>query len=259
MGARLNRIREAGANDGFVHPTWTPADAPLPKDVPHPLKTLTDTLHLSSARLTHPNAIYILTEDLRQKPDNFEPFAQLAAARGWVVHRMAGDHVPNRSAPEELSKLLQPVTLAAAPWSHATLPRSSLPAVFVKEWNKAENRNTCALVAFAALPGAEHAKPRRANFSGGWAVAYDLPDQRSAFGIAGTGSRADEPSYAGWPQRRSWRDGSSAGYGPEGGQGPNQLAFLKIAGQECLYNVWSRISREHLEQLLEQIRFVNPS
>ncbi len=51
-------------------------------------------------------------------------------------------------------------------------------------------------------------------------------------------------------------DGSSAGYGPEGGTGPSDLAYLRIQGQECLYNVWSRLGRAHLEHLLESLRFV---
>ncbi|WP_420126298.1 hypothetical protein [Longimicrobium sp.] len=124
------------------------------------------------------------------------------------------------------------------------------------EWRKAANRSTCALVA-PANPGAvAGAVPRGAYFAGGWAVAYDQTGLRSAFGVAGTGSRAADPSYDEWPHRRVWSDGSGAGYGPEGGSGPNQLAYLRIQGQDCLYNVWSRLGREHLELLLESLRFV---
>jgi hypothetical protein len=77
--------------------------------------------------------------------------------------------------------------------------------------------------------------------------------------VAGTGTSSDPDSaeYR-WPHERRWADGSIAGYGPEGGTGPNQLAYLRIAGQGCLYNVWSRLGREHLEFLLEQLRFVEP-
>jgi hypothetical protein len=82
---------------------------------------------------------------------------------------------------------------------------------------------------------------------------------RSAFGVAGTGVDAADPSYSEWPYSRVWNDGSSAGYGPEGGTGPNQLAYLRIAGQDCLYNVWSRLGRDHLEDLLENLRFVDQS
>ena len=74
--------------------------------------------------------------------------------------------------------------------------------------------------------------------------------------MAGTGSNASDSTYNQWPGHRSWADGSRADYGPEGGTGPNELAYLRIAGQGCLYNVWSRLGRPHLEQLLESLRFV---
>lgn len=145
-----------------------------------------------------------------------------------------------------------------APWSAAALSASEVPGVYTTEWRAAKNRETCALIAPSALGEYANAKPRRANFSGGWAVAYDLPNQRSAFGIAGTGSNASDPSYANWPNAMSWSDGSNVGYGPEGGTGPNQLAYLRVNGQGCLYNVWSSISKEHLEELLQSLRLVEP-
>ena len=143
-----------------------------------------------------------------------------------------------------------------APWRSAALTSALVPAVYVQQWNSAPNRATCGLFAFAQLGTGAGALPRAATFSGGWAVAYDLPQQRSAFGIAGTGVSASDSTYSEWPFRREWADGSRAGYGPEGGTGPNQLAYLRIAGQGCLYNVWSRLGRAHLEFLLESIRTV---
>lgn len=146
---------------------------------------------------------------------------------------------------------------ARAPWREERLASAAVPAVYVTQWRKAENRATCALVApRSAGAAAEGATPRAANFAGGWAVAYDLPDLRSAFGVAGAGVRAGEPSYANWPYVQQWDDGSRAEYGPEGGEGPNQLAYLRIQGQDCLYNVWSRLGREHLELLLRELRLV---
>ena len=145
-----------------------------------------------------------------------------------------------------------------APWLGAPLPASSVPAVYREQWNRAENRASCALVAFDELGTAgQGATPRAATFSGGWAVAYDLPNLRSAFGVAGAGVSASEPAYDEWPDRMRWADGSTAGYGPEGGTGPNLLAYLRIAGQDCLYNAWSRLGRQHLEQLLTSLRFVS--
>jgi hypothetical protein len=145
-----------------------------------------------------------------------------------------------------------------APWREPHLVRTSLPAVYVEQWTKAENRDTCGLIAPRSVGAAgEGATPRAATFAGGWAVAYDLPNLRSAFGIAGAGVRAGDPAYDKWPYVHEWGDGSKVEYGPEGGDGPNQLAYLRIQGQDCLYNVWSRLGREHLELLLRELRRVD--
>jgi hypothetical protein len=131
--------------------------------------------------------------------------------------------------------------------------------VYRDVWRAARNRQRCALLAPAPLPSMDaNATARAATFSGGWAVAYDHPDQRSAFGIAGTATNANESGiYDKWPHRITWSDSSSAEYGLEGGTGPNWLAYVRARGQECLYNVWSRRGREHLEELLGSLRFVS--
>jgi|GEM_PF-850286 len=143
---------------------------------------------------------------------------------------------------------------AAAPWSAAPLEPATVPAVYLEQWRTAENRDRCAPL--APVDGRD-GEPRAATFAGGWAVAYDRPGLRSAFGIAGTGAAADGDLYDDWPHTMRWSDGSYAGYGPEGGTGPNQLAYLVIPGQSCLYNVWSRVGIEHLEALLRDLRFVD--
>lgn len=143
------------------------------------------------------------------------------------------------------------------------------------EWAKAENRKSCAPLALAA-PGDPEGTPRAATFGGGWAVAFDLPGLRSAYGFAGTGllpgdkadSKVQRRRLAGqWPYFRDLAHlpkPSFAGYGQEGaeaypasnpgGAGLHSLAYLRIGGQRCTYNVWSRISRAHLEWLLDNLR-----
>jgi hypothetical protein len=151
-------------------------------------------------------------------------------------------------------------------------------ALIRREWRKADNREQCAPLAFASLGGTA-ATARRANFGGGWGVAYDLADQRSAFGLAGSGL-LDEDAEPIAEQRarlaRQWplfRDldhlpaPSFAGYGLEGaepygsedpdGAGRNSLAYLRIGGQTCTYNVWSRLGRKHLEHLLEHLTVIS--
>lgn len=143
-----------------------------------------------------------------------------------------------------------------APWREGKLHRDQVPAVYFQQWEKAANRAECALIVPRSLGEGAAATARAANFSGGWAVAYDLPDLRSAFGVAGAGVKASDPSYDEWPYVQQWDDGSRAEYGPEGGTGPNQLAYLRIEGQRCLYNIWSRLGRAHLELLLSELRQV---
>lgn len=146
--------------------------------------------------------------------------------------------------------------LPAPPWAGAALERGRVPDAYATAWSEAPNRESCALLAPASVEPAQ-ATARRATFGGGWGVAYDLPELRSAFGVAGTGASAGGDVYDDWPHELTWSDGSRAGYGPEGGgAGSNQLAYLTIPGQDCLYNVWSRLGVEHLERLLGELRFV---
>jgi hypothetical protein len=164
---------------------------------------------------------------------------------------------PLPDAPAEAPETAeQPPALPEPPWRGARLPVTAVPEAYLSAWRKAENRETCALVVVADSTLLAEATPRTATFSGGWGVAYDQPRLRGAFGVAGTGSSAAEPAYDAWPHWLEWADGSSAGYGPEGGTGPNQLAYLTIQGQGCLYNVWSRLGQSHLERLLGALRLV---
>jgi hypothetical protein len=153
-----------------------------------------------------------------------------------------------------------------APWSADKLARADVPKVYLTEHRKAENRSTCPLLVPTDLGAGAGAKPRRANFHGGWAVAYDkkgLPGTspsgedcadcgRSAFGVAGAGvGKGGGPA---WPNEIIWSDGSKAGYGAEGGSGSKLLAYVEAADAGCLYNVWSVLGEEHLVTLLKGLR-----
>jgi hypothetical protein len=144
-------------------------------------------------------------------------------------------------------------------------------------WSKADNRQHCAPIAFTDSGGAAFAA-RPAEFSGGWAVAFDLPGRRSAFGVAGTGLlEADGGDTAvreqqlkrQWPHFRrlpALPQPAFASYGLEGAQayspaapdgvGESSLAYVRVGGQACLYNVWSKLGRAHLERLLDSLRML---
>jgi hypothetical protein len=176
-------------------------------------------------------------------------------------------------APPDAARLdVAAATDDAPPWSLPKLPASAAPAV-VGEWKKAENRSSCAALAFAETGDATAgAVPRRANFSGGWAVAWDkkgLPGTapsgnscatcgRSVFGVAGAGVEAEGTNFDLWENQLHFTDGSQVGYGKQkyaSGAG-SYLAYVAVAGQGCLYNVWTELGKEHMELLLHNLRFV---
>lgn len=160
-----------------------------------------------------------------------------------------------------------------------TVPVYHGGALVRSEWAKADNRRHCAPVAFTET-GDAGGIARAAVFGGGWAVAFDLPEQRSAYGVAGPGllQADDGPPYAQvrrlarqWPYDRDLEGLSGpsfSGYGLVGakpyraenpsGAGDHSLAYVRIYGQKCTYNVWSRIGRAHLETLLDGLRLLPP-
>ena len=91
--------------DGLIIPPWEPATAAIPRDVPHPMKSFTDSLRLSGAGRNVP-ARYVLTSEPAVQPDPFQPYADRARARGWNVVVMEAGHTPERSHPVELARLL---------------------------------------------------------------------------------------------------------------------------------------------------------
>ncbi|PYO65474.1 MAG: alpha/beta hydrolase [Gemmatimonadetes bacterium] len=95
--------------EGFIIPSWVTDDHAIPRDVPQPLRTFTDTLRLVNAAARHILATYILTFEPTVTPDPFQRFADRAAARGWPVYRMQANHTPERSARVALVALLQRV------------------------------------------------------------------------------------------------------------------------------------------------------
>lgn len=141
------------------------------------------------------------------------------------------------------------------------------------EWRTADNRAQCAPLVLTSDGGAP-GEARRANFAGGWGVAFDTEEARSAYGVAGPGL-VDADGADGQAQRlrEQWPyftrltdlpQPALAGYGLEGanpyrdaapdGVGENSLAYVRWGSEACTYNVWSRLGRAHLEVLLQSLR-----
>jgi pimeloyl-ACP methyl ester carboxylesterase len=108
QGSRADPLKQMTVN-GFVVPPWVPAGKLPPKDVPHPYKTLSDTLILKNdLRLRIPTT-YILTvaKGAEAKDDDFALQAERAKKKGWPVLQLEADHNPQWSAPEALVEMIK--------------------------------------------------------------------------------------------------------------------------------------------------------
>ncbi|MBN1764881.1 MAG: alpha/beta hydrolase [Sedimentisphaerales bacterium] len=99
------------ATNGYIIPPWVSPDQPYPKDVPHPMKTLTDKIVLKNPDRLKIKTDYILTVDPDKEPqqDDFYDSCQRAKSMDWPVHILPADHNPQWSAPEELAILLNKI------------------------------------------------------------------------------------------------------------------------------------------------------
>lgn len=147
-----------------------------------------------------------------------------------------------------------------APWSNDTIALNDTDSVYYQEWLKADTKSLCTILALPKQSTAHLTghSIRRANFSGGWGVAYDLPDLRSAYGVANTGIFPSGEVHYPWPFNVTYKDNSTIGYGHEGGNPTAPwLAYIRLVDNNCFYNVWSAQGKEHLEQMIKDLRRVN--
>jgi pimeloyl-ACP methyl ester carboxylesterase len=99
----------ASIRNGFIIPRWVVDTHAIPRDVPQPLRTFTDTLRLTNPTARRIPATFVLTIEPGATPDPFQRFADRAKARGWTLHQLEADHTPERSAPAALVALLEQV------------------------------------------------------------------------------------------------------------------------------------------------------
>ena len=93
----------------YIVPTWVEPGSVPPMDVPQPAKTFSDVISLENPLRERIPTTYILTVDPGATTDEFDPFAARAKAKGWTVERITSDHNAQRSAREELCRLLEHV------------------------------------------------------------------------------------------------------------------------------------------------------
>ncbi len=148
---------------------------------------------------------------------------------------------------------------------------AAVPPDVVQDWIDAGANRRCAPLTFTDLGQADGATPRRANgpptltflafdrpgLPGVLPSGEECPDcGRGVFGFGSLGRRSvellAEPDL-------TWADGSIASFSWRGGDvdvtgAGHRSAILRVTGQDCDYQVWSYLGREHLEVLLRGIR-----
>jgi pimeloyl-ACP methyl ester carboxylesterase len=94
--------------DGYIFPFWVKDESKFPRDVPHPLKTMTDRINLLNSKREKIPATYILTyEDAKpMNKDDFYPFYIKAKQRHFKTVELIGDHNPQIKKLKELVDLL---------------------------------------------------------------------------------------------------------------------------------------------------------
>jgi endoglucanase len=108
--------------DGMVYFAWLDPDAPLPRDVPQSLRTLTEPVSFNNPKALKLPATFVAYLAPGQSIDErrADPSWQNAEARGWTIQTLESDHNAQRSHPEELAALLE-----SAPSTHMVLGKGT--------------------------------------------------------------------------------------------------------------------------------------
>jgi len=95
--------------DGIVYFSWLNPDAPIPRDVPQSLKTLTEPVSFD-----HPEALKLpvtfiafIAPGQTRKMRASDLSWQIAEKRKWTILTLESDHNAQRSHPQELAELLE--------------------------------------------------------------------------------------------------------------------------------------------------------
>ena len=108
-GDLIARLVSSGGDGGeswLLVPGWVPPGQQPPVDVPQPLLTFTETIHLDNPESLRLPAAFLLTVEAGKDVDDFDAYAARARARGWEVFEMEGTHNPHWYQPEAFVEVL---------------------------------------------------------------------------------------------------------------------------------------------------------
>ena len=96
------------SKNGLVYPSWLENHQEIPRDLPHPAKTLTEKVAFNNPQAQQLPVTYInFVADHRIEAEKANNQSwQRAEQRGWTIKTLDSDHNAQRSNPEALKKLL---------------------------------------------------------------------------------------------------------------------------------------------------------
>ncbi len=94
--------------NGLIYFPWLEPAAAVPKDVPHPHKSVTEPVSFDNPKARTINATFVafVPEGVSQQQRAEDPSWQRAKQRGWTMRTFDGDHVIYRQKPDEITALL---------------------------------------------------------------------------------------------------------------------------------------------------------
>lgn len=94
--------------NSLVYPPWLDSKQGFPRDLPHPVKTLTEKVSFNNKNAQGIPATYInfTPESLIKRERSINSSWQRAEKRGYVIKTLDSDHNAQRSNPEALKALL---------------------------------------------------------------------------------------------------------------------------------------------------------
>ena len=96
------------SKNGLVYPPWLESHQEIPRDLPHPIKTLTEKVAFDNQQAQRLPVTYVnfvaghLIDNERANNQSWKRAEQ----RGWTIKTLDSDHNAQRSNPEALKKLL---------------------------------------------------------------------------------------------------------------------------------------------------------
>ncbi len=106
------KLADLNVREGLVYFPWLDDSKPLPRDMPHPLNTLTEAVAFNKPEAKKINASYVafVPEGVSREQRADDPSWHRAEARGWTIRTFDGDHVVYRVKPDEFVEMLLQTT-----------------------------------------------------------------------------------------------------------------------------------------------------